>query len=71
MSDAPSDIICEVCGEGVEITDCNITGVVIEFYNLTPEYAEYYGFCEEHKPEGEEVEKVKDRIRRGVNPVIT
>jgi hypothetical protein len=62
-------VACGVCGEAVEI-DGDSCGIVIEFYNLVPEYSEYYGFCETHRPNDDEFAEVKDRIRCGARPVI-
>lgn len=70
MTDLPSNVRCEVCESLVEIDDDGGAGMVIEFYNLTPEYVEYYGFCRSHKPDDDDLSEVKDRINRGVPPVI-
>lgn len=63
------DVPCEVCGRPVETGDSPGGGMIIEFWNFLPEYYEHYGFCNEHKPEGEQLEEVKRRIKQGLNPV--
>ena len=70
MLDKPSEVPCEVCGAVVEFDTESGSGGIIEFYNLVPEYREYYGFCEAHKPDEEMISVVKDRIRRGEHPVV-
>lgn len=48
---------CESCGDSVDPDE--LGDVVIEYYNLTPEYTEHYGFCAEHPPTGDERDAVK------------
>jgi len=57
---------CEVCDNPVDPDDPG--SVSIEYYNLTPEYTEEYGFCEKHAPVGDELDAVKQRIKQGLDP---
>lgn len=61
-------VICEVCGDHVETCEDGTAGVIIKYYNLTPDYAEEYGFCEAHRPDDEEIKEVKKRIKQGLDP---
>jgi len=57
----PDDFECEVCGEPAV--------AAIEYYNLTPEYEERYGFCADHMPESqEELDVVTEAIKTCRDP---
>lgn len=59
---------CEMCGQRVETRGNERSGIVIEFYSLTPLYVAQYGFCADHRPEDDELDEVKERIRKGLDP---
>lgn len=59
-------ITCTICGDPVDSDEPG--EVVIEYWNLTPEYKEEYGFCSEHAPNKGELDAVKQRIKQGLDP---
>lgn len=66
--DLPDELPCEVCGEPVQ-NEPYTPGLVINYYGLVVPWSHSYGFCEEHKPEGERLDEVKRRIKRGLDPL--
>ena len=70
MSDTTQDgnfqCIEDGCRELITVDEAEEgVGIIIEFSNFLPPYSEWYAWCEQHRPDEEELDEMGKRIKEG------
>lgn len=66
--DIPDELPCEACGRPVQTGD-GTPGLIINYRSLLTDWGETYAFCDDHKPRGDDLEEVKQRIKDDKDPL--